>query len=141
MQSASDDSHGEEPLREGATLKLIESSWRLINMSLDCEELGLHYRVTSPTNVYGKKSISTISRLDAESGEYIPYAQWERSIFKTDRFRFLVEARRRQLENADRRSLNADTSEAEEHHDAAGWVTAKELTTVTWSIWGQPAYL
>lgn len=121
---------------------LIFSSSRVLNTSLDCDALGIHYRITSASNVFGKTDVSTISRWDGNAAEYIPYAQWERSTFKIDRFRFLVENYGLNEGNDSDDPGSVEEAEEESETVSGDYINAKDFMVVTWTPkWGNRSYL
>lgn len=68
---------------------LTMSANNLRNTTIDSEVENIHYVISSPNRTLKTTFVTTIKRLDRTSGEYVHVADWERSYFKSDRFRML----------------------------------------------------
>ncbi|EJD00722.1 uncharacterized protein FOMMEDRAFT_157823 [Fomitiporia mediterranea MF3/22] len=64
---------------EYARLRFTSNSLR--NTVIECDSLGLHYQLSTPLEGFKKARVTTFSRWDAQSQQYIPFADWERKWF------------------------------------------------------------
>lgn len=68
---------------------LTLSSNSLRNTTIDSNAEDIHYVISTPQGPFSATSITTIRRLDKDSGEYVLVAQLETNIYKKDRMRLL----------------------------------------------------
>lgn len=67
---------------------LTLSSNSLRNTTMDSDADNIHYLISTAEGRLSAKSMTTIRRLDRETGEYVLVAEWERNMFKSDRVRW-----------------------------------------------------
>ncbi|KLO20077.1 hypothetical protein SCHPADRAFT_934689 [Schizopora paradoxa] len=67
---------------------LVLSYDDVTSTTLDCEELGLHYQVSTQSNFLGNAKTTQIRRRDTQSGKTDLIAQWERHTLQPDLFKF-----------------------------------------------------
>lgn len=60
----------------------------IYNTNFDCEELGIHYQVSTPSSFFGTGKRTEFRRRNNQSGYFEIIAQWERRTFQRDTFKF-----------------------------------------------------
>lgn len=71
---------------------LVLSRDNLLNSSLDCDSLGIHYQFATETGVFKTGKITQVRRWHNRSRQFVPVAEWERHHHdrsRPDIFKFL----------------------------------------------------
>ena len=68
--------------------RLIFSKNSLRNASMNCDALGIHYRISTPTGMHLHRT-TQLTRWIPRLEEYELVAEWERNAFQKDRYRIL----------------------------------------------------
>ncbi|KLO20074.1 hypothetical protein SCHPADRAFT_934687 [Schizopora paradoxa] len=69
--------------------RLIFSRNSLRNAHIACDSLGIHYQIETDTDGLKSQRITRLSRWNSEDDKYVPVAEWERNLVKSDRFRII----------------------------------------------------
>lgn len=78
---------GQTPSIPSEYARLIFSNNSVRNNTLDCDALGIHYQLTTPTEGIKLNRITTFSRWDPQTQENVEIADYERKSFGKDRIR------------------------------------------------------
>ena len=87
VPSLSKDSGALEDMTDADAPRLIFSKNSLRNAQIACDSLGIHYQIETDTDGVKSQRITRLSRWNSEEDRYVPVAEWERNLVKTDRFR------------------------------------------------------
>ncbi|KAL5480984.1 hypothetical protein ACEPAI_9925 [Sanghuangporus weigelae] len=113
---------GQSPSIPSEHARLIFSSNSLRNTQIECDALGLHYQLSTPSEGIKNQRSTSITRWDPRQEKDVLIAEWERKIFGRDRIRMA--------------SNNNNQLISEEYKSEDGYVVVNDLLQRTYGLPG-----